>query len=374
MSEKKASNLTKMCLGLSYLEPGSPLKAYALIKECDKEPELLWKRPDALRDKIVALFDESFFSKIKFVLSEEFFEYIDRELTAFGIKAVTYFDRDYPDFFREMPDPPLTLFCRGDTALLKKTPALAVVGTRKNTSYGRRVTEHFVGELANDFVIVSGLALGIDSLAHRTALAKKGKTVAVLGGGLNNVYPYVNKGLAQEIAENGGLVFSEFKPSAESSAFQFPMRNRLIAALSDGVLLVEAGMKSGAFGTIDFATEMGKHLFVVPGEIYNFASGGANEIIKSYPGCMVTAPEEIRKRFLLEKFRGTKGKKAVQLSQNEQLVVELLKTDRLHFNELLSRSKIKTGELSYLLSVLELKGLITKLPGNNYQLDAEAFL
>lgn len=100
MSEKKASNLTKMCLGLSYLEPGSPLKAYALIKECDKEPELLWKRPDALRDKIVALFDESFFSKIKFVLSEEFFEYIDRELTAFGIKAVTYFDRDYPDFFR----------------------------------------------------------------------------------------------------------------------------------------------------------------------------------------------------------------------------------------------------------------------------------
>ena len=165
MSEKKASNLTKMCLGLSYLEPGSPLKAYALIKECDKEPELLWKRPDALRDKIVALFDESFFSKIKFVLSEEFFEYIDRELTAFGIKAVTYFDRDYPDFFREMPDPPLTLFCRGDTALLKKTPALAVVGTRKNTSYGRRVTEHFVGELANDFVIVSGLALGIDSFS-----------------------------------------------------------------------------------------------------------------------------------------------------------------------------------------------------------------
>lgn len=89
---------------------------------------------------------------------------------------------------------------------------------------------------------------------------------------------------------------------------------------------------------------------------------------------MVTAPEEIRTRFLLEKFRGTKGKKAVQLSQNEQLVVELLKTDRLHFNELLSRSKIKTGELSYLLSVLELKGMITKLPGNNYQLDAEAFL
>lgn len=170
------------------------------------------------------------------------------------------------------------------------------------------------------------------------------------------------------------MVFSEFKPSAEPSAFQFPMRNRLIAALCDGVLLVEAGLKSGAFGTIDFATEMGKNLFVVPGEIYNFASRGANEIIRSYPGCLVTAPEEIRSRFLFEKLGVSKAKKTLQLSENEQLVVDLLKEDKLHFNQLLSKSKIKTGELSYLLSVLELKGLITKLAGNNYQLDAEAFL
>lgn len=374
MSDRNASNLAKMCLGLSYLEPGSPLKTYALIKVCDSDPEQLWKRPDALRGKIVELFGESFFSKIKFVLSEEFFRYIEQELEKNGIEAVTYFDENYPDFFREMPDPPLTLFCRGDVSLLRKSPALAVVGTRKNTSYGRRVTEHFVGELANDFVIVSGLALGIDSLAHRAALAKKGKTVAILGGGINNVYPQSNVGLAREIAENGGLVFSEFKPSAEPSAFQFPMRNRLIAALCDGVLLVEAGLKSGAFGTIDFATEMGKNLFVVPGEIYNFASRGANEIIRSYPGCLVTAPEEIRSRFLFEKLGVSKAKKTLQLSENEQLVVDLLKEDKLHFNQLLSKSKIKTGELSYLLSVLELKGLITKLAGNNYQLDAEAFL
>lgn len=374
MFDKKTTNLIKMCLGLSYLESGSPLKTYALVKECDANPELLWKKTDVLRDLIINIFGESSFAKIKFVLSDDFFNYVEQELQKNGIEAITYFDERYPDAFREMPDPPLTLFCRGDVSLLQKSPMLAVVGTRKNTSYGRRVTEHFVGELSNDFVIVSGLALGIDSLAHRVTLTKKGKTIAILGGGLNNVYPQANAGLAREICEKGGLVFSEFKPSEEPSAYKFPMRNRLLAALSDGVLLVEAGLKSGAFGTIDFATEMGKNIFVVPGEIYNFASRGANEIIKSYPGCMVTAPEEVRTRFLFEKKYKSGGRKSIQLSENEQIIINLLKEDKLHFNQLVVQSKIKTSELSYLLSLLELKGLIIKLAGNNYQLDAEAFL
>ena len=283
-----------------------------------------------------------------------------------GIRAIGYNSDEYPDHLRSLlSDPPVVLYCRGDASLLAdESRNIAVVGTRTITRYGKDVTTQFVRAFAYEgLCVVSGGARGVDSLAHRTALECGGKTIAVLGCGVDIAYPPENKELLNEIAQNG-LVVSEYPPGTPPNQFRFPERNRLIAAFSSGVLVTEAGLKSGSLITADLAIEQGKELYVVPGSVFSKQSEGCNAKIKECQAAAVTVPEDI----LGAVARKDDSELGVQLSLEQSRIVEILsKEESMHFSELLESSGLSTGELSALLSEMEIYGMVNKLGGNYYQ-------
>ena len=199
----------------------------------------------------------------------------------FNIIEVNQNSKFYPERLRNIYSPPKQLFCFGNLSLLNFENNIAVIGPRDYSFYGKRVADDFSFNLAkNDFCIISGLARGIDSFAHMAALDAKGRTIAVLGSGLDNIYPKENMKLAKRIVENGGLIISEYELGTRPLKQHFPARNRIISGLSDGVLVVEARKNSGTNITVDFALEQGKDIFVVPGNIYSNTSDGTNFLIK----------------------------------------------------------------------------------------------
>lgn len=204
-----------------------------------------------------------------------------KEGTNSQIKTISFRDEKYPDLLRQMPDPPTKLYYRGNLDILKQ-PTLAVVGSRKYSQTGKISCQQIVGPLAKKgAVIVSGLAIGIDAIAHETALANQGLTVAVLGTGLNDnvFYPKQNKKLAQMILERGGLILSEYPPDYEANKQSFPKRNRIVAGLSLGVLIVEADIRSGSLITARCALDYNRDVFAIPYSI-NHDKQGTNELIK----------------------------------------------------------------------------------------------
>ena len=195
------------------------------------------------------------------------------------IKIVNVVDKEYPENLKNIYSPPITLYCKGDTSLLKRR-SIAIVGCRESSLYGNSVAKKFAKDLCkNNLVVVSGLAKGIDTAAHVGALEENGETIAVLGCGIDRIYPKENKDLYLNIIKKG-LVISEYIVGTEPEACNFPMRNRIISGLSTGVIVVEAKRKSGTMITTDFALEQGKELYVVPGNISSKNSEGTNNLIK----------------------------------------------------------------------------------------------
>jgi DNA processing protein len=195
-----------------------------------------------------------------------------------NIDFIIYSENKYPNLLKEIPYPPSSFYIKGK--IPEGMPCIAIVGTRKVSMYGKLVTEKLVQELINyNFVIVSGLAYGVDTIAHQTALKNKGKTIAVLGSGLNNVYPYSNKKLSQEIIKHGALI-SEYPLEASIIKHYFPWRNRIISGLSLATVVIEAPEKSGALITAKFALEQNREVFAIPGSIFNKNSMGTNDLIK----------------------------------------------------------------------------------------------
>jgi len=188
-------------------------------------------------------------------------------------------DKDYPTNLRYVYQPPATIYLEGNI-IAQDQIAIAIVGSRRATDYGLRNAERLGFELAaKGITIISGLARGVDSAAHRGALRAKGRTIAVLGSGLNKIYPPENKKLAQEVAQNGALI-SEFTPDTPPHRLNFPRRNRIISGLSLGVVVVEAAKRSGALITANFALEQGREVFALPGKVDSFTSGGVHDLIK----------------------------------------------------------------------------------------------
>lgn len=193
-------------------------------------------------------------------------------------KYITLLDDNYPQRLKNIYKPPFVLFYKGDINLINSLKTIGVVGSRENSEYGKKATQKIVKELVeNDYVIVSGLAKGIDAIAHRECLDNKGKTIAVVGNGLDKVYPLENKQLQEEII-NKGLILSEYPNFIEATKENFPKRNRIVAGLSDSILVTEAKNKSGAMITVNRALEMGKDIFCVPDLINN--DSGCNTLIK----------------------------------------------------------------------------------------------
>ncbi len=277
-----------------------------------------------------------------------------------GIQILTIFSQDYPNSLIDLPERPLVLYAKGDISLLTKR-CFAIVGTRLPTSYGRVITEKFAKKLAEaGLVIVSGLCYGVDQIAHRATLDVGGKTVAIIGSGFNHIYPSTNTSLAKEIVEKGGLVFTEYPPSFEPKKYTFPRRNRIVAGVSDGILITEAGLKSGTLHTKEFALEYGKDIFAVPGNVNSEKSDLTNVLIKSGQAECAISPNDIIEFYGLEK--KLEENKFVSLNFDEQKIVELLKNEPQSFDFLAQNSKIPVNLLNVCLTTLEIRGLIKKLP------------
>jgi len=291
--------------------------------------------------------------------------YINKLLSK-NIKLVTKFSAEYPKCLENIDSPPHVLYCKGDLSLLNSDNNIAIVGTRKPTNYGKTVTEKFARELTiNNFNIVSGMADGVDTIAHRGCLQEKGKTVAVLAGGFDYIYPSSNEALSKSIEEKG-LLITEKAPHLKALNYDFPIRNRLIAGLSKGVLITEASLKSGTMHTKEYAINYGKELFVIPGNITSSASEGCNALIKDLRINMVTSIDDILKSFdVVKKKISTK---TVQLSIDEAIIYNLLKNGEKTFDEILINTNFDIKTLTNLLTMLSFRGIIKKLAGNIYSL------
>jgi len=288
-----------------------------------------------------------------------------------GYSLVTFEDSEYPAYLREIFDPPCVLYCVGHAEALRG-PAVAIVGTRTPSPYGRAVAERLAEDLASrGVVIISGLALGIDALAHWGAL-RGGRTVAVLGSGMNHLYPRANRKLYEKIAESGAVV-SEFPLDTEPFAGNFPRRNRIISGLAQAVIVVEAAERSGSLITARFALEQDREVMAVPGSITSDLSRGTNGLIKegaklveSWEDIARELPSPFRERLLAQKESGTP--ELPLLTDEEAAVCSLLKTDEIiHIDELLEQSTFSISELLALLLNLEIKGFVMQSPGKYYQ-------
>lgn len=295
-----------------------------------------------------------------------------QNLTDMGVKCVTRFSDDFPSALNEIYDAPYLLFCKGDVSLLNRR-GVAVVGTRMPTAYARGVTEDFTKVLAEKgLVIVSGLASGVDKIAHETALKVNGKTIAVLAGGFNVIYPAMNTNLAKEIEEKGLLV-SEYRPNVFATKYTFPSRNRIISALSDAVLITEAGERSGALYTKNFAIEQGKLVFAIPANITNTRAMGTNKILKDMQGAIALHPNDILLQMhipLVSPYEETEKPKIAQEQGNadEILIIKALEDGEQTLESLQEVTKLSTKTLNSCLTILQIRGLIKKLPGNSYSI------
>jgi len=282
------------------------------------------------------------------------------------IYIVTKYNDCYPNNLVDLEDAPLILYYKGDLSLANKT-SISVVGSRKPTAYGKMATERIVRDLASaGVVIVSGLAYGVDSIAHRATLECGGKTIAVLGGGFDHIYPPDHQSLAYEIA-NKGLLISEQRPKKLSSKYLFPLRNRIIAGISDGTLITEASIKSGTIHTKDFALDYGKIVYAVPGNIDSFNSELTNEVIKTGQGQCVTSGKDILDELNFDSEVGENV--LVDLSPDEQKIVSLLRKGMQNIDYLTKNCDLDINNFNSCLTMLEIKGIISRLAGGNVALN-----
>lgn len=328
-------------------------------------PQELWDNFSENNSDILAIVGNNDIAKMMFSKNDSFIENYVNSCKEQGIHIVTLYSKNYSKLLKEIDTPPMVLYCKGNINLLN-TKSVAIVGTRRPTKYGKDVTKQFAEALAlSGITIVSGLADGIDAVAHEGALSVKGNTIAVLGCGVNEIYPLSNAKLFREI-EKSGLIISEYKPTEKPQTFYFPARNRIVAGLSSGVLITEATEKSGTMHTKNYALDFNRNLFVVPGRINDKYSKGCNQIIQNLQASMVIEPADILKTYNLDE--NVADKKVVQLDFNDEIVYNIItdSSDEVHYEEILKRSSLDTKTLNTVLIRLEIKGLITKLAGNYF--------
>lgn len=286
------------------------------------------------------------------------------------IRFVGYCDKDYPERLKEISDPPFGLFYRGDLNLFKKLKSVAIVGTRAATNYGLKISSDIASLLANQgIIIVSGLASGIDASAHAGAV-KSGKTIAVLGTGVDIIFPISNEKLYFEILEKDGLIVSEYPLGTEGLPWNFPQRNRIISALSDAVVIIEGDIQSGAMITARFAIKQGKPLFALPGQIDSSVSNGPNILIKSGVGELLTSVNDILEKIGESKqieIKFNDGKSNLdKLSEKQKAIFKLLSARPLSFDSLIEETRLNTQDLIKELSMMELRGVIEKTTDGGY--------
>ncbi|SKA76418.1 DNA processing protein [Clostridium sp. USBA 49] len=320
-----------------------------LIKEY-KNTENIWE--NCKLDKIKNSWNNNLIKDIKNIINSN------------NIKMVHYNDILYPNKLKEIENAPTTLFYKGDISRLNEEYNVSIVGSRNSTNYGLNVTKILSCELTkNNINIISGMARGIDSCAQNTCINNKGYTCAILGCGLDIIYPKENKELYNQIAYSGCLI-SEYLPGTPPLSINFPIRNRIISGLSDIVIIVEAGIKSGSLITASMALEQGKDVMAVPGSIFSEQSKGCNKLIRdgAYP---VTCIEDVF-RILNIDYKSTKKKKIQKFTKEQEKICSVLSDEPIHIDDILKITDIDINHLYEVLFELQLKEEIICLAGSYY--------
>ncbi len=323
---------------------------------------------------------------IESLLKREFHDKAEQELEAvkaIGGDVLILDDGGYPYLLREIADPPITLYVKGDWQACFDAPCVAVVGSRRCSTYGENASEMLTRDLAaNGICVVSGLARGIDTAAHRGAIDAKGKTIAVLGTGIDQIYPKENAKLVENILASGGAVVSQFPLGTPPLKDNFPYRNRIISGLSLGVLLIEASERSGSLITARLAMEQNREVMAVPGNITSKNSFGTNYLIKSgaklvqqWQDVVSELPPEISAAILPPKIDGKAVEKEnpqveripANLTADEQAIWQKLSADEVtHIDTLLEESRLSFSDLNAALLGLEMREAVRMLPGSHY--------
>jgi len=307
-------------------------------------------------------------------------EYLDKErkdispekemerLEKYRVKILIKQDKTYPQLLKEIYDPPEILYYLGNSEAFSEF-SLAIVGTRRYTAYGKEVVEYFASELAQmQLTIVSGLALGVDALAHRATVEAGGKTIGVLGCGLDQIYPSSNRKLGQDILRSGGAIISEYPLGSPPLKHHFPNRNRIISGLSLGVLVIEANEKSGSLLTANHAIEQNREVFAIPGNIFSVRSEGTHLLIKQ-GAKLVTKPEDIITELEIKNIKSYKEtKKIVADSPEEEKILKLLEEVPQEVNRIIKELGLPVAQINSLLTIMEMKGKIKNLGGGLYAL------
>ena len=262
----------------------------------------------------------------------------------------------------QIKNPPKKIYVIGNIGLLKNK-SIAIVGTRNNTEYGEKYTKEFANEISKKGItVVSGLAKGIDAIAHKNSMKNKGRTIAVMGSGFNNIFPKENTELFNEILENDGCIISEYAPNEKEKSANFPIRNRIIAGLSKGVLVMEAKERSGSSITARYGFEQEKPVFCIPNKIGVKTGVGTNNLIKK-GAILVTNAKEIL-LVIGEKINEIEENHELQISEEYKSIYELLEREQVSINQLAKELQENIIQINQKITLMELEGLIEVLPGN----------
>ena len=296
-----------------------------------------------------------------------------RQHAAEDVKIISFYENDYPENLKNIPSPPCFLYVKGNSKM-NDIKTLSIIGSRTPSNYGKEVVKKIVRDISNcNVTIVSGLAYGIDFLAHEESIKNNIPTIAIFAGGLDKIYPSVHKPLSDNIVEQGGMLISEYPLGVMAENFHFPARNRIIAGFSDATLVIEAGVKSGSNITALYANDYDKEVFAVPGNIGNPLSVGCNNLIKKNQAHLITCAQDIIDVMNWQTATKTKPEKKKNSIPNnldedsKKILNEFQKNGSLSIDDLLEKTDITMDKLSMLLLQLELVGLIKTLPGNRYE-------
>jgi DNA processing protein len=291
---------------------------------------------------------------------KEEIKYIESE----GINILTINDPAYPVLLKEIYDPPFLFYYKGKINF--NDISISIVGTRNPSLYGLKMAEKFAFELASyNFTIVSGLARGIDTSAHAGALRANGKTIGVMGSGFKNFYPPENKKLEKDIIKNGAII-TEFPSYTLPEKYNFPKRNRIISGLSKGLIVIEAGPRSGALITANFALEQGRDVFALPGRVDTLYSKGTNRLLKDGAILIEDVKDVLEAMNIEVKNKEKIENKTISVTGEEKKILDAIEQVS-NLEELLIKTKIEPNKLLYILTELQIKGLIEELPGKLYR-------
>ena len=303
-----------------------------------------------------------------FSRAEEEIEFIKK----YKIETLFLTDKKYPQRLLNCYDSPSLLYYKGN-ADLNSSRIIAIVGTRNHNDYGKNTCEKFIEELINEEVlIVSGLAFGIDSIAHKASLKNDIKTVGVFAHGLDRVYPSQNTSLAKQMINQGGLL-TEFKSNTQPDRQNFPSRNRVVAGLSDCVVVVETGIKGGSLITAELANGYNRDVFAFPGRITDTKSEGCNYLIKNNKAALITSADDVLENMGWKQNKKPSVKKQrelfIELTPDEKIIVDILQTqEQVHIDELYFKSKLNSSAVAQALLMMEMQGIIISLPGKIYKI------